>query len=512
MKMPRIKHNSNFPIIHLRPMLFAALGFICGILCLFQYVIYDSALPFILFSLFLFVFVAISVLYFLRKKVKILLFCALITLVFGICGGFIAYLQVVAYEREEFPTGYYTVYGTVKEVSLLEDGHSLLLDDLLFKSHEETFSSGYQMNLIVFNKREEICQGARIKAYVRVSKQEKGEYYAFQMTNDIKFVAFTGNSDVFVVGKTKNFFDKIRLKGISILEKYLDGDALAVSKGMIFGDTEGMREDTLNQFRKLGIAHIFAVSGLHIGFLCLILTKLLRKTEAKNPIRFLLPSFAVFLYAGVCGFTPSALRAAIMCATALLFTCIGVPYDALSGVLFSAIVVLTVNPADVTSYGFILSYACVLSILIVSPMFKRILRRLPTKIGDSLAISIGIQIGVFPIQMLLFGYAAPLSVLLNLIFIPIITPIYIVLVLSVVFTAFLPSFGIVLTGLYQIFEVLLLVLDKIPNTLTIENLSLSRGAPVYYLGILLSSYHVNLRKSVKIILSSACFAAFILLV
>jgi len=206
------------------------------------------------------------------------------------------------------------------------------------------------------------------------------------------------------------------------------------------------------------------------------------------------------------------LRAAIMCATTLFFTYIGAPYDSLSGVLFSAIVVLTINPADVMSYGFILSYACVLSIIILAPIFKRFLRPLPAKIGDSLAISLGIQVGVFPIQMLLFGFAAPISILLNLIFIPIITVLYILLVLSVLCVAMLPEFALILVCFQKIFEVLLLIIGKIPSNFTIGSFDIRGGVAAYYLGVFISSYHVNLKGWVKIVLASSCFLTFLIIV
>ncbi len=512
MKLPKIKQNSNFPLIHLRPMLFAALGFVLGIICLFQYVIYRKTYVFFIFCVFLFILLGFAIYQTIRKSEKILLFCTVIASIFAICGGFSAYAQISAYEHKEINPGYYTVYGTVSDISELEDGHSLLLTDLVFKTENTTITSDHKMNLIVFNKGSDVYPGKRIRTYVLVNLQEKGEYYTYQMANGIKFVAFTGGSSVVSVGNTKNFFEKVRLKGESILSKYLTGDALYVATGMLFGNTEGMQENTLTQFRELGIAHIFAVSGLHIGFLCVIITKLLRRTEARNPLRFLLPSIAVFFYAGVCGFTPSALRAAIVCATVLFFGFIGAPHDALSGVLFSAIVVLALNPADVTSYGFILSYACVLSIIIISPLFRKHLRFLPNKLGEGLSISLGIQVGVFPVQMALFGYAAPISVLLNLLFIPIITPIYIIVLAILLCAAIIPAFGLLFTIIEKVFVFLLYILDKLPRGITVKNLEVNGGMPIYYLGVLLASYHVNLRKGVKIAASALCFAAFLLTV
>ena len=205
------------------------------------------------------------------------------------------------------------------------------------------------------------------------------------------------------------------------------------------------------------------------------------------------------------------MRAAIMCATSLLFTCIGAPYDPFSGVLFSAIVVLAVNPIDVLSYGFILSYVCVLSILIVSPMLKRLFYRLPAKIGDTLAISIGIQVGVFPVQMLLFGYAAPISVLLNLIFIPIITPLYILLLIFTVSATILPVLGFVFVYFEEILSALLWVLGKIPSRFIIDGINVRGGVVAYYFGVILSSYHVNLKWWIKGILASICFLAFFIM-
>ncbi len=86
-----------------------------------------------------------------------------------------------------------------------------------------------------------------------------------------------------------------------------------------------------------GVAHIFAVSGLHIGILYAALSFAFKKLKKYR----VLPALAaVILYAAFCGFSVSSVRAVIMCAVLGIYNALGRKYDFLGAIAFASSAVL----------------------------------------------------------------------------------------------------------------------------------------------------------------------------
>lgn len=91
-----------------------------------------------------------------------------------------------------------------------------------------------------------------------------------------------------------------------------------------------MDGDVLENFRNGGVAHIFAVSGLHIGFLAGVVFFLLRSCRVRGVPKVLISAAVLVFYAGICGFSPSSLRAAVMASVLAAAKETGMKYDGLS--------------------------------------------------------------------------------------------------------------------------------------------------------------------------------------
>lgn len=424
----------------------------------------------------------------------------LLAVFFFIVSGAITAMKISAFSAADLKDGNYTICGTVTDVSQGEKITTISLNEVSLTDFEEKTNVSSNLQLYINELTGNILVGDRISCYAYVNLQDiNGEFSTYLILNDYKYYAFTTEKDIFVIGKTNNFFLKTRIYAENVLHRYLKNGADELAIGLLFGNTDGMEEADLNAFRTLGIAHIFAVSGLHIGFLCGIILFLLRKLERRNPIRFLLPTIFVFLYAGICGFSPSSVRAAIMCSTSLLLTMIGAPNDRLNGILFSAVVILLLNPFDLFSYGFQLSYVCVLSLVMITPIIRDLLYFLPKKIGEGISISVGVQLGVFPLQMMLFGYASPIAIVLNLILVPIISIIYSILLILLLLLMVFPIFGCLLGACSVVLNVLKNVLIAISDkNMLISGWNFNQSFVSYYLGFLFASPILNIKGKIKL--------------
>lgn len=203
-----------------------------------------------------------------------------------------------------------------------------------------------------------------------------------------------------------------------------------VINAMVLGSRESFRKDIKEIFIKTGTMHIIAISGLHFGIITFVFLALFRMFGAPRKLANILTVFLLVLYACMAGGMASVWRSVIM-ASVFLFGFV-INRKASLANLFSAslLVLLFINPNYIYDAGFILSYACVASIIWISPVIEplfgikyemnsNIYRKTWMIIMKSIALSFSIWIGVFPVTAHIFKFVSPINVISNLVAVPI---------------------------------------------------------------------------------------------
>ncbi|MDL2225264.1 ComEC/Rec2 family competence protein [Eubacteriales bacterium OttesenSCG-928-M02] len=189
-------------------------------------------------------------------------------------------------------------------------------------------------------------------------------------------------------------------------------------KGVLLGKTRGISDTLISAFRGTGVAHILAVSGLHVGFLTGLLMGLARMLRLKGRGTFFFVIPVLFLYCFVVGFSPSVVRATLMATFLLLSKLWGTKYDIWTSLAASALLLLIINPIYLHTVGFQLSFLAVMGIGGLAKLIRRLVHRLPNAIGESISISLAAQAGILPLSLSIFGYMNVLSVLFNVLLVP----------------------------------------------------------------------------------------------
>lgn len=211
------------------------------------------------------------------------------------------------------------------------------------------------------------------------------------------------------------------------LSKYLS-EFSGFACGMMTGDTGGLSSAEYNALSRAGLLHATAVSGLHVSMLCSMLLFFLKPIK-KPVVKTLVCGGILFLLCGVCGFSPSAVRATLMAVFSFLpefYPGMRVRYEPLNGLGLSALLILMLNPFVVGSASFLLSFSATLGILVLSrPITERIstfvfrkLSYIPGRIAESFigcfAVSVSSFVFTSPFLLLLFGKVLPLAIVSNL--------------------------------------------------------------------------------------------------
>ena len=264
------------------------------------------------------------------------------------------------------------------------------------------------------------------------------------------------------------------------------------------GNDEYIDTELITNYRYLGVAHIFAVSGLHIGFMAVIIEFILRKLKINKYLKVIITISFLIFYSGVCGFSSSSIRATIMCSVLLISNLLGKKYDGLSSLAFSACIVLLINPLQLFCVGFKLSFTVVFGLIILAKPISTLFKFLPQKIANSLGAVISAQISGLAICLNSFGYFSTISVIANLILLPVVSVLFTSLFtltvlggitgLEAVFL-FVPNYA--LKGLNLLIEVLDL------KVFLVGGISVGAMSILYYALLVVISGRINLSLVAK---------------
>ncbi len=209
---------------------------------------------------------------------------------------------------------------------------------------------------------------------------------------------------------------------------------------MMLGRRGGLDDDVADVFRHSGTMHIFAISGLHIGLITVILVGLCRAARLPRGLCGIVVIPALWFYAAATGWQASAIRATLMSTLLLSGWSLRRPLDLLNSLAGAAWLILLWDPSQLFQVGFQLSFSVVLSILLMLPHLSRFQDRflqpdplLPNElrstwqqwrqrairnITGSAGISLAAMLGAIPWMAFYFNICTPISLLANLAVVP----------------------------------------------------------------------------------------------
>ena len=262
---------------------------------------------------------------------------------------------------------------------------------------------------------------ARVEFY-----ETDGIYKASNLSEGIYLSTYT--ESVQIIGH-KDILYKPFVDFRRSIEKYITKnfnlEQRSVLSGVLLGDTSLMSEKVYSDFKVCGVAHVTAVSGMHISILCgaflSFFSLFMRKRTAS--LVTLVPLFAVV---ATVGFTPSAIRAGIMCALILMGNALLKNTESLNSLGVSATLMLLFNPYYICSLAFNLSCLATAGVIVFSrygnkfvEKYIKIKSRFINIILSSAVMtfiqSIGAVLFTLPLQILYFGAVsliAPISSML----------------------------------------------------------------------------------------------------
>jgi competence protein ComEC len=190
-----------------------------------------------------------------------------------------------------------------------------------------------------------------------------------------------------------------------------------VMKGLLLGGRE-VGEETRQRFSAVGISHLLAVSGLHVGIICGVVVWLLRKLTLPARGRFFVICAFLIFFAFMVGLTPSVVRASVMMGVLLLAAVVNRKQDMLTSLFLAAFLLTVFKPYTIYSVSFQLSFLACLGIALYFPVFNRVLSFAGKYLSEAVSVTLASQVLVLPLLILYFESFAPVSVLANILVVP----------------------------------------------------------------------------------------------
>ncbi|MDP4091836.1 MAG: DNA internalization-related competence protein ComEC/Rec2 [Bacillota bacterium] len=251
------------------------------------------------------------------------------------------------------------------------------------------------------------------------------DYRQYLAKSGISATMFAGNGCINVLGyNSTNPFIKfglvIRNNIVTVINKCLPPEQAGLLNGMLIGYTDGLSDDVKKAFSDAGLSHIMAVSGMNITFIVAPLVFLFKKLRIRQRKANVLILIILAVFVSVTGFTPSVMRASIMAAVILIAQIIRREPDIYASISFAAILLLLFNPYTLFDIGFQLSFSATLSLVLFYRFIVNALnfKYLPEIIKDTAAATISAQIGILPLIALYFNKVSLVSVISNLLAVP----------------------------------------------------------------------------------------------
>lgn len=278
--------------------------------------------------------------------------------------------------------------------------------------------------------------------------------------------------DVFIL---RNALYNFRCSLCRMTEKVYDNKDAPVVKAMLFGDKSSLEKEVKESYQTGGIGHILAISGLHVSIIGMLFYGLLYKITSSVKMATVTTIIMIFMYGLLTGFSVSTNRAVVMMIIMMMAKMLGRTYDMASAICLSGIIVIVINPYQLYLTGALLSFLAVTAVCALLPAIFYVTGFSPDDVTDmkmrklrgnyaavhrmypfctyiyrgavkALGASFAISLVTLPVILYNYYEFNPLSVIGNIIVIPLMTIVVTMALVSVLLAYLNVSVGVFFSG------------------------------------------------------------------
>lgn len=244
--------------------------------------------------------------------------------------------------------------------------------------------------------------------------------------------------------KNLNYYgSKIRNTIIKNLQNHhFKKEELSVVIALILGQQQDISKEVLRDYQYAGAVHILSVSGLHVGFILLFITTLLKpipNSRKGTIVKLIITLIGLWAFGLLAGMAPSVVRSVTMFSFVAIGLFLRRSVNIYHSLLVSMLLILLFRPSFLFDVGFQLSYLALFFIVWLQPLFKSIWEpesKIVTYFWDIITVSFAAQIGTLPLSIYYFHQFPGLFFVTNIIILPLLSIILAIALVVVVLAGF----------------------------------------------------------------------------
>ena len=212
-----------------------------------------------------------------------------------------------------------------------------------------------------------------------------------------------------------------------VISRHLPALPASILSAMVLGQKRNIPWLVNNSMIKSGTVHILVVSGFNVGIVAFIIDLLLKTLRFPRKARIILIAICLIIYCLITGATNPVIHATVMGLVFLTAYFLKREPDIYSSLVGAALFILVINPRQLFDIGFQLSFISVLAIVYLYPKLKALTHldlcriKILKFIGEGCLVSFSAWLGTLVIVALNFRIIAPITVLANILIVPLAT-------------------------------------------------------------------------------------------
>ncbi|MDG5786522.1 DNA internalization-related competence protein ComEC/Rec2 [Evansella sp. AB-P1] len=163
---------------------------------------------------------------------------------------------------------------------------------------------------------------------------------------------------------------KLRIAGIDgVMDIDTNNEASSIIVALVFGERQFLTDERITSYRQLGVLHLLAVSGLHVGLVIFAINYILSRFGLTNRMTSIILILFLPLYIVIAGGAPSVIRASLMSMTFLIVSTVRWKLKGIDVISLICIALLLYDPFLIFHLGFQLSFLTSFALIVSSKLF-----------------------------------------------------------------------------------------------------------------------------------------------
>jgi competence protein ComEC len=272
------------------------------------------------------------------------------------------------------------------------------------------------------------------------------DYGKYLENQEIYAQVYANETQINIVGTQKTIWSQFSNFRTKIIENLalsnFKKEELNILIALLLGQQQDISPEILKDYQYAGAVHILSVSGLHVGFILMFITFLLKpmSNSKRNAIlKLVIILVSLWTYGILAGLSASVVRSVTM----FSFVAIGIhlkrTVNIFHTLVVSMLLILLWKPSFLFDVGFQLSYLALFFILWVQPLLSNIWQpknRIIQYIWDIVTVSTAAQIGAMPLSIYYFHQFPGLFFITNIIVLPLLGVIMIIGLIAIIIACF----------------------------------------------------------------------------